>query len=265
MRLLDLFCGAGGASFGYHQAGFDDITGIDIVPMKRYPFRFIQADALEYLAAHGHKYDLIHASPPCQTHSVLKTMWNARQHENFLPQTRHALQGIGKPYVIENVVGAPMDVTLMLCGSMFGLETPCGAQLQRHRLFESNVMLMSPGDCYHSCGRQRTKRTISVNGHEFRNEASRWQERRTITVVGGTPHDPARERRKYKTQKVPGSTAQQNVERNWIRETFSVGYARIAMGINWMVMSELSQAIPPAYTEWVGRQIKDSLKEGACN
>jgi len=231
MKLLDLFCGAGGAATGYHRAGFDDITGVDSAPQRRYPYRFIEADALDYVATHGRDYDVLHASPPCQAHSALKGMWNARQHEDFLPQTRQALKATGKPYVIENVVGAPLDVTLMLCGSMFGLETLCGAQLRRHRLFESNVMLMSPGACQH--GRQ------------------------TISVHGAVPRDPSLEVKKYKhrTITVTGETAQQNVVYNQIRETFSIDAARCAMGIDWMVMSELSQAIPPVYTEWIGRQL----------
>ena len=64
-KLLDLFCGAGGCSVGYHRAGFD-VTGVDIKPQPRYPFEFVRANALEYLAEHGCQFDAIHASPPCQ-------------------------------------------------------------------------------------------------------------------------------------------------------------------------------------------------------
>ena len=67
-RLLDLFCGAGGAGMGYHRAGFD-VTGVDIKPQKNYPFAFVQGDALAYVREHGHEYDAIHASPPCQAYT----------------------------------------------------------------------------------------------------------------------------------------------------------------------------------------------------
>lgn len=299
-RLLDMFCGAGGASFGYYLSGFQ-VVGVDHAPQSRYPFQFIQGDALEYVASHGHEYDAIAASPPCQSYSALKHM--ARGESPALVEiTRLLLQATGRPYVIENVVGAPLRWPLMLCGSMFGLQTSCGAQLRRHRLFESNVLLMSPGHCRHGetisvCGdtphNPRTWRAthrglkapmISVNGHEFRNEASRHAERRTIsihgnkaddprregeverqraartmTVVGATPRDPSLEKQKYGTVTVTGSTPQRNVVRNTIRETFSVEEARIAMGIDWMPMRSLSQAIPPAYTEFIGRQIRNFL------
>lgn len=277
-RLLDLFSGAGGAAYGYMRAGFH-VTGIDIKPQPRYRGEvFVQTDAMAYLTAHGQEYDVIHASPPCQAYSALKHLAR-KKHPMLVEEVRAALRHTGKPYVIENVVGAPLDTTLLLCGSMFGLQTPCGAQLRRHRLFESNVLLMSPGACEHGT------RTVAVNSHEFRNEATRWQERRevitlagthphnprlyraaqrrrtppTIMVVGATPRDPALERKKYKTITGTGSTPQQNVVRNQIRETFSVADARIAMGIDWMGMKDLSQAIPPAFTEWIGKQLMRAL------
>lgn len=268
---------------GYHRAGFD-MTGVDIRPQPRYPFRFIQADALEYLSSHGQEYDAIFASPPCQAYSVLKHL--ARHgHPMLIEDLRGVLQATGKPYVIENVIGAPVRFPLLLCGSMFRLQTTCGAQLRRHRLFESNLLLMSPGPCQHG------ELTRAVNGHEFRNEASRWQERRkdTISVCGDTPHnpriwraaqrgmkpptimgvgatprDPNAERLKYKTITVTGNTPQQNVVRNQIRETFSVAEARVAMGIPWMTMRELSQAIPPAYTAWIGSQLRQAISPDAA-
>lgn len=250
-RLLDLFCGAGGAAMGYYRAGFD-VTGVDLVPQKRYPFAFIQAEALEYLTIHGKAYAVIHASPPCQAYSALKH-FAKKGHPELVDATRQWLKATGRPYVIENVVGAPLDTMLLLCGSMFDLKTPCGAQLRRHRLFESNVLLMSPGACQHG------KRPLAVNGHEARNEKTRWEERRTITVTGDSPRDPSLERLKYRTISVTGSTPQQNIQRNRIRETFLIADARIAMGIDWMVMKELSQAIPPAYTEWIGLQLLNFL------
>lgn len=132
-KLLDLFCGAGGAGYGYHLAGFD-VVGVDIEPMRDYPFEFHQADALEYLAAHGHEFDVIHASPPCQAYSSMQAIWkNVDEHPDLVEPTRELLLKVGKPYIIENVVGAPLRVDLMLCGTMFGLE------IIRHRIFESNI------------------------------------------------------------------------------------------------------------------------------
>lgn len=129
-RLLDLFCGAGGAAVGYAQAGFSAITGVDIVPQPHYPFDFLQADALEYLAAHGQAYDAIHASPPCQRYAPV-TRWRGTPdaHPDLLQPTLTALQWYAVPWVVENVPGAPMPRALCLCGSMFGLP------IKRHRLF----------------------------------------------------------------------------------------------------------------------------------
>ena len=107
-RLLDLFSGAGGAAMGYHRAGFD-VVGVDKEPMKRYPFEFHQGDALEYLAEHGHEFDAIHASPPCQAYCSLKSMPNAKKHPELVEPTRALLKASGKPWVIENVIGRTPD------------------------------------------------------------------------------------------------------------------------------------------------------------
>ena len=220
-HLLDLFCGAGGAARGYQLAGFC-VTGVDNKPQPRYRGdHFVQADALDYVAAHGQEYDVIHASPPCQHYSVLK-YFASKDHRKLIEPVRDLLRASHRPYVIENVVGALLDVTLRLCGSMFSLATPCGAQLHRHRLFESNIVLFPPSDCAH------TLQVIGVHGHDFRDEKSRWMQRTT-------PH------------------AQHAIIR------FSIHEARAAMGIDWMSRQELSQAIPPAYTEWIGRQLLRSM------
>ena len=105
---------------GLHRAGFD-VTGVDIEPQKHYPFTFVQADALEYLAAHGQEYDAIHASPPCQRYTTLRKMWNAREHPDLVTPTRAALQSTGRPWAMENVMGAPFQHAVILCGSMFRL------------------------------------------------------------------------------------------------------------------------------------------------
>jgi len=217
MRLLDLFCGAGGAAKGYHRAGFTEITGIDIVPQPRYPYTFIQSDALEYLVEHGHEYDMIHASPPCQAYSAMtKGRWQDRLagHPNLIGATRELLLESGVRYVIENVPGAGSELInpIMLCGTMFNLETKGGSQLRRHRLFECPGPFALTPPCNHKSG--------SVIG-----------------VYGGGQHPNRRNG----------------------KGTFGVADRRDAMGIQWMTGKELSQAIPPAYTEWIAHKLTPSL------
>jgi DNA (cytosine-5)-methyltransferase 1 len=217
MRLLDLFCGAGGASMGYHWAGFE-IIGVDHKPQPNYPFRFIRADVFEYLDAEQclGAFDAIHASPPCQAFTDLKDMYNARLHADLLTPTRAILPSLGLPYVIENVEGSPMDATIVLCGSSFGLGAE-GARLQRHRLFETNWPLLAP-PCVHGVAE------------------------RVIGVYGGHGRD---RRRTANTQ------------------DFSTAARRAAMGIDWMTGAELSQAVPPAYTEFIGHQLLEQMAVSA--
>lgn len=163
-KALDLFCCAGGASMGLYRAGFD-VTGVDIKKQPRYPFRFLQADAIKSgldLTA----FDFIWASPPCQKHTAMKTMHNAKEHPDLIPPTRAMLKASGVPYVMENVVGAPLENPVTLCGSMFGLGID-GAQLQRHRIFEASFPL--PGfACSHKDGP-----TIGIYGGHVRNRIRR--------------------------------------------------------------------------------------------
>ena len=139
-KLLDLFCKAGGASMGYHLAGFE-VIGIDIKKQKRYPFEFIQADAIEVLqdVEFLKQFDVLAGSPPCQTHSITQHLRNAQGKStnkiDLIPETRDGFIASGKPYVIENVPGSPLNNPLTLCGSSFGLK------VRRHRLFESNILL----------------------------------------------------------------------------------------------------------------------------
>lgn len=209
-RLLDLFCGAGGAGTGYHRAGFD-VVGVDIEPQQRYPFDFQQADALEYileLAGYANGlYDAIHASPPCQKYSKLFTTMEHKRnsHPDLVAPVRELLEKTGLPYVIENVYGAPLNRgSVMLCGGMFGLRT------YRHRWFECSEFLWCPEHPRHAIksdkGSRRKEYFLSGG---------------FISVVGnvGSYCGPA------------------------------------AMGIDWMTGEELSQAIPPAYTEWIGKQL----------
>jgi DNA (cytosine-5)-methyltransferase 1 len=211
-RCLDLFCGQGGAAMGYHRAGFE-VTGVDIKPQPRYPFTFIQADALEYCQEHGHEYDFIHASPPCQAYSSMKSLKNNRDHPDLVGAVQFLLIAQEKSYVIENVPGAPLCNPVVLCGSMFGLRSYRG-YLRRHRFFESSVMLFTP-TCKHD------GLAIGVYGH---GQAGLLGQR---------------------------------------MRTANVDEARILMGIDWMTRDGLSQAIPPAYTEFIGKQIMCFLEKEA--
>ncbi|MFE2934441.1 SAM-dependent methyltransferase [Streptomyces sp. NPDC059278] len=131
-RLLDAFCCQGGAGKGYADAGFD-VTGIDLHPQPRYPHRFIQGDAIEYIRAHGHEFDFIHASPPCQ-HDTDCQRIQGREHPDLIAPTRAALESTGRPWVIENVSGARPKLVrpVLLCGPMLGIQT------YRHRYFETS-------------------------------------------------------------------------------------------------------------------------------
>lgn len=148
-RVLDLFCGGGGCSVGYARAGFDP-HGVDKHPMPHYPFLSVeQADWRTVLADREFVagFDLIHASPVCKGYSSLRAL-SDNEHPLEIPDVREALLATGKPYVIENVVGARAELRdpLLLCGSMFGLGLG-GAVLRRHRLVESNMPLTAPGPC----------------------------------------------------------------------------------------------------------------------
>lgn len=209
-KALDLFCCAGGASMGLYRAGFD-VTGVDIRPQKNYPFSFVQADALNP-PFDLTEFDFIWASPPCQAHSDLKSAWNAKAHQDRIPETRALLEASGCPYVIENVVGAPLRSSLMLCGTQFELGAD-DAELWRHRHFETNFPV-----------------PIRFCRHGSRP--------RVIGVYGGHGRD---RRRKANTQ------------------DYSTEQRRGAMDIGWMTSMELSQAIPPAYAEYIGRAALESM------
>jgi len=138
MKLLDLFAGAGGAGRGYMDAGFE-VTGVDIAAQPDYPGTFVQGDALAYLAAHGHEFDAIHASPPCQASSALTKGTNkGKEYLNLIPATRALLALHNKPTVIENVQGSDLRRDLTLCGEMFGLG------VIRHRYFETSGFAALP-------------------------------------------------------------------------------------------------------------------------
>ncbi|MFA6135010.1 MAG: DNA cytosine methyltransferase [Phycisphaerae bacterium] len=215
-RLLDLFCGAGGAGMGYHQAGFE-VVGVDINQQKNYPFEFIQADAMTY-PLDG--FDAIHASPPCQAYSAGKNMWKGRladdRHPDLVSATRERLIATGLPYVIENVVGSPLVNYITLCGDMFGLG------VKRHRLFESNVEMQPPA----KCRRGHPDFVASVFGG------------------GGLSRTP------------PGGSTTHGAGNFMQRRVHVPHEdCKKAMGIDWMIRDELSQSIPPAYTKYVGKYL----------
>jgi DNA (cytosine-5)-methyltransferase 1 len=153
-KLLDLFCCEGGAALGYDRAGWD-VLGVDLDPRfaKRYPFQFVTADAIEFVTLFSHEFDAIHASPPCQHASIATSGIDRSRYPHLIEPTRAALIASGLPYIIENVKGAALRNPLTLCGSMFDLTatdddgTP--VRLERHRLFESNILLSAPRPDFH--------------------------------------------------------------------------------------------------------------------
>lgn len=215
-RLLDLFCGAGGVAMGYHRAGFD-VVGVDIAPQPRYPFEFVQADATEFPLK---GFDYIHASPPCQGYIRLRFLpWlRDREYPLLIEPMRLRLTAAGVPWVMENVDGAPMQ-GLRLCGQMFGLP------VYRHRLFESSELLLQPHHERHrhviGHGRMvNDRRKGSLNNGSARGA---WGTPQAIVTVAGGQY-----------RKADGERA---------------------LGIDWMTTRELNQAIPPAFTEFIGRQL----------
>lgn len=222
-RLLDLFCGEGGAGTGYHRAGFD-VVGIDAsrARLSRYPFESHRADALEYLNQHAHEFDVIHASPPCTGYSrgTAAVPNRLEKYDRLIAATREALVLSGKPYVIENVEDARKELRHpgRLCGRQFALTatdddgTPLA--MDRHRLFESNVPLSFPAHRSHD-------RTIQVAGS-----------------YGGARRDKIEARQVRKGGYVPSAAIQRQL-----------------LGTPWMSETGCRLSIPPAYTAWLGQQL----------
>ena len=231
-KLLDLFCGAGGAAMGYHSAGFD-VVGVDIKPQPHYPFPYCQMDALLAmdLLLGGKRiydtqgnwwslnlFDAYHASPPCQKYSKSVKKLARDNHLDLIAPTRQRLISIGRSYIIENVVGSPLINYVQLCGSSFNL------RVQRHRWFELNfpILVMS---CSHT---------------EYpRKYAPAWNRTtplRVLSISGG-----------YQTR---GNIGSDFLEKH-----------KEAMGIDWDISyKELSEAIPPAYTEYIGKYLMEAIE-----
>lgn len=215
--LLDLYCGAGGMAKGFKDAGFY-VVGVDIKFQPHYPGdEFIQADALEFLKTDLSRFHVHHASPKCQGFSTATRFHRGayQKHENHIPDVRKVFSKTGKPYIIENVSGAPLLKSVMLCGTMFGL------RVRRHRYFETNFWLQEmahPRIC--------RKKLIKIAGPSaIAKEDEYW-------CVGGHFGE------KYE--------------------------AALAMGIDWMhTQEEIGQAIPPAYAEWIGKQVLAYLENVA--
>lgn len=234
-RLLDLFCGAGGCAVGYARAGFE-VVGVDIAPQPRYPFEFVMLDALEVLEwmttrngliyiPNGRGYaltdfDAMHASPPCQAFTAYKRTGNVGDYPDLIAPVRKRLEWTDLPYVIENVTGAPLADDALML---------CGSMfdldVQRHRLFESNAPLEPPP----------------------------WPCRHKIWAPDRYPGGRSVER--------TGSST------GLVRACVEIGSWDIplaiqqeAMGMDWSSLEELSEAIPPAYTEFIGSQLLDHIR-----
>lgn len=218
-KLLDLFCGAGGAGMGYHRAGFD-VIGVDIERHDDYPFPLLIGDAVAFLdAGWADHFDAIHASPPCPRYSTATPADRRDQHPDLVGPIRDRLQAWGGPYVIENVPGAPLENPVRLCGSTFALG------VRRHRLFESNVPMLQP-ECDHKSQSQ-------------------------VWGVYGDHGDAKPVRR-------PDGTRRGDKARD-------AAHAGEVMGIDWMTRwDDLADAIPPAYTQWLGAALIDDIESEAA-
>lgn len=213
MKILDLYCGAGGAAMGYHRAGFE-VVGVDINRQPHFPFEFIQANCLDLEPSFIASFDAIHASPPCQRYTRKSATWgrarkNIIEHPDLIAPTRALLNASGKPYILENVMGAPMRCDVLLCGTMFGL------RIIKHRQFELNFPIVTRGllpACDHS--------DVYNPWHGKGRGAEKHR------AAQGTP---------------------------WIPQC---GGASRKAGYT----GDLNNAIPPAFTEWLGLRLKAQIE-----
>jgi hypothetical protein len=231
LRVLDAFCCEGGATRGYQAAGFH-VTGVDIVPRPDYcGDEFVLGDAVEYIRAHGHEYDIVHNSPPCQGEGAPTKGTNAarnaeigREHPRLITATRAALEAVGVPYVIENVAGSTVRKDLMLCGDYFGL----GVIMHRYFEFGGGAPIPTvPHDPRHMPKHDRRHGGRRVRG---------WRH----GVYYDGPYVAAYGK--------GGGKA-------------TVAEMQVAKGIDWTDDHEaLREALPPAYTEYIGRALVAHLE-----
>lgn len=226
MRLLDLYCKAGGGAKGYADAGFEEIVGVDVEPQPHYPYDFVQHDALDLSLGWMREFDAIHASPPCQGYSTMTRLpWvRDKEYPALILPTMRLLEQVGRPYVLENVMGARRGSDVLerrelqahgleagwLCGRMFG------RPFYRHRLFAANWLWLAPPHPKHDLAK-RTEEEIESKRH-----------RKPVGTQWRRSHRSAEE-----------------------------------MGIDWMNGEELSEAIPPVMTEHIGRQLLRLLEAAA--
>lgn len=208
LRIADLFCGAGGAAKGLHDAGFE-VVGFDIKPQPHYPYEFHERDVMTMAPEELREFDAVWASPPCQFYSPLRWLPHSAVYEDSIPPTRTKLIRSGLPFVLENVMGAKLRAG-WLCGRMFGLP------FERHRAFETNFFWLSPGHPRCPGGNSALLR-YRPTGKAF-----------PVSLRDGA--------------------------RFWVR------WAE-AMGIDWMTRAELTQAVPPAYSEFLGKRLLEVLNQ----
>jgi len=221
LRVLDLFCGEGGASKGYSDAGFS-VVGVDNEPrcISRYMTttdKHVGSPAylgdwqtgLTYWLSRV-QVDLIHASPPCQKYSQSARLHPEIDYPDLIEPVRQVLKDTGIHYVIENVPEAPLIDPVYLCGSMFQLYAPWKGEivgLDRRRGFETSFPVIAPLDCF--CG---DNRNVPVFGHGC-----------------------------------PG-----NKSRSWLKGKGFSSLTQQLMQIDWMTRDGLTEAIPPVYSEYIG-------------
>jgi DNA (cytosine-5)-methyltransferase 1 len=218
--LFDFMCCGGGAAKGYADAGFE-VIGFDIEDQPKFPYTFYKWDVLKLDPDWiAEKADGIHASPPCKTHTTMKR-FSSKHHIDLVPQTRELLIATGLPYIIENVPGAPLRDPITLCGSSFGL------YVRRHRLFESNFKLESL-ECRHAWQTATSPGFWPLAYHSGEPIAT-WSP--VIGIFGG------------------GQGLGEGETELW----------RKHMKIDWLSKKQMSQAIPPPYTEFLGRQLMEQM------
>jgi DNA (cytosine-5)-methyltransferase 1 len=229
-RALDLYCREGGAGQGYRQAGFAEVVGVDTGNhIRRNPGPYLRMNVLDLDVRFIRLFDFVHASPPCQFGTALRHAKGAKGerskdnpagHLNLIPATRSLLQKAGVPYVIENVedVAPHLIDPILLCGTMFdlGCTTSDGTRfhLWRRRVFEASWDLKPPRPP------EDRKPVIGIYGAHIRNRAKEHGGRGTVDFPG--EDKPA--------------------------------LARAAMGMPWATMDGMSEAIPPAFSRYIGEE-----------